>query len=258
VPVHTRDGKSVINLTGNWHDSSDPSLLTTTRNYFTRDDFLAVRAGIQKLEGTKEGADALKRFRAVESLSAGQKDLLQTNLGSFAGNWQAIHNISGWVKDHGMEVPEAVLACGAHAVFPEQMSAAAAALRGRLGAEKAGSVLSTMRDITAGNVISETARKEAMKAFEDASLLTGKGELTGVGMLLLKTEGAKFLAQAGIVTADGTKTASQAFAAPACCPAEAAEAEKLANAGERPATGKKAAADAGVAQQKAVAVATPR
>ena len=196
MPAHTRDGKIVINLTGSWHDPADPSLLTTTRNYFTRDDFLAVRTGIQKLQGTREGAEALMHMRAGESLSAAQKGLLKTNLGSFAENRQAIKGVSGWVKEHGMEVPEAVLRQGEHAVFPEQMSAAATALSARLGADKAGSALNTMRDITTGKVVSDTARKEAIKAFEDAGLLTGKGELTSVGVLMLKPEGAKFLARA--------------------------------------------------------------
>jgi hypothetical protein len=213
MPVHTRDGKVVINLTGNWHDPSDPSLLTTTRNYFTRDDFVAVRTGIQKLEGTKEGAEALNRLKAGESLSSVQKDLLKTNLGSFAENQNAVNGVAGWVKGHGTEIPEAVLRQGAHAVFPEQMRAAATALSDRLGAEKAGSALSTMRDITAGKVVSETARSAATKAFEDAALLTSKGDLTSVGILMLKQEGTKFLEKAGIVKAEGAKTASKAFAA---------------------------------------------
>jgi hypothetical protein len=213
MPVHTRDGKLVINLTGNWHDSSDPSLLTTTRNYFTRDDFLAIRAGIQKLEGTREGAEALRCMSAGQRLSPAQKDLLKTNLGSFAENRNAVSGVAAWVKDHGMEVPEAVLRQGAHAVFPEQMSAAATALYDRLGAEKAGQALSTMRDITAGKAVSQTARSAATKAFEDAGLLTSKGDLTSVGILMLKQEGTKFLEKAGIVTAEGAKTASKAFAA---------------------------------------------
>lgn len=178
----------VINLTGNWHDPTEPSLLTTTRNYFTKDDFLAVRAGIQRLEGTGEGAEALQRLKAGESLSQTQKDLLKTNLGSFADNRNAVNGVTIWVKEHGAEVPETVLHHGTQAVFPEQMNAAARALSGRLGAEKAGSALNAMRDIVAGKAVSDSARKEAMEAFEDAGLLTAKGELTSVGMLMLKPE----------------------------------------------------------------------
>jgi hypothetical protein len=205
VPVHTRDGKIVINLRGSWPDPSDPSLLTATRDYFTRDDFLAVRAGIQNLQGTTEGAEALQRLRSSESLSAAQKNLLKTNLGSFADNHHAVNGVANWVKGHGMEVPEAVLRQGGYPVFPEQISAAATALSGRLGAAKAESALNTMRDITAGKTVSEAARRETMKAFEDAGLLARNGELTDVGILMLGQEGAQFLAKAGITTADGTR-----------------------------------------------------
>src|ERR1700683_2970099 len=104
---YERDGKIVVNLTGNWHDQGDPSLLTTTRNYFTKDDFLAVRAGIQKLEGTKEGVETLARFQRGESLSVSQRDLLKNSLGEegkkYAENRSAINGVAGWVKGHGTE-----------------------------------------------------------------------------------------------------------------------------------------------------------
>jgi hypothetical protein len=70
-----------------------------------------------------------------------------------------------------------------------------------------------MRDITAGKVVSETARREATTAFEKAGLLTREGEMTSVGLLMLKQEGVKFLARAGIITEEGEQTASMAFAA---------------------------------------------
>jgi hypothetical protein len=250
MPVHTRDGKVVINLTGNWHDPSDPSLLTTTRNYFTRDDFLAVRAGIQKLEGTSEGAEALNRLKAGESLSPVHKDLLRTNLGSFAENQNAVNGVAGWVKGHGTEIPEAILRQGEHPIFPEQMSAVATALSERLGAEKAGAALNTMRDITAGKPVSAAARSAAMKAFEDAGLLTAQGELTSVGVLTLKQEGARFLASAGIITAEGAKTASRALDAVTLTASHAPGSSLpmgLAGAGEKLAAGETVATEASLA-----------
>jgi len=101
----------------------------------------------------------------------------------------------------------------AQAVFPEQMSAAGAALSERLGAEEARSTLDTMRDVALGKTVSGAARSAATRAFGKAGLVTPDGEITSVGVLVLRLEGTKFLAQAGIVTEQGAKTAAHALAA---------------------------------------------
>ena len=44
---HTRDGKVVIDLTMGARES-----WTTTRDYFVRDDFIALRDGMKKIEGS--------------------------------------------------------------------------------------------------------------------------------------------------------------------------------------------------------------
>jgi hypothetical protein len=184
----------------------------------------------------KAGTTEAELFQSTQSIIA-KAQIVEV------GHGKVVTNLTGDLHKPVSPLPEGALRQGAHGIFPEQMDAAATALSKRLGPEKAGSALNTMRDITAGKAISDTARREATTAFEDAGLLTAKGELTSLGMVMLKQDGAKFLAGAGIITAEGAKTASQAFAALARTPAEAAEALRLAGRTEELAAGEKVAAE---------------
>jgi hypothetical protein len=203
MPDYTKDGKIVLNLKGAWFDATDYRNWTTTQNYFTRDAFLGLREGIAKLRATDDGTKALNGFIAGERLATAQTDLLKAHLGAFAENRNAVNGVADWVAEHGPTLPESVLkqSGGLHPVFPEQITAAVQALSDRLG-EKAGGAIAAMRAITKGETVGEAEINIARKAFEDAGLLTIKGELTSVGTLLLQEDGARFLARAGIVTAE--------------------------------------------------------
>ena len=253
MPDYTKDGKIVLNLKGAWFDATDYRNWTTTQNYFTRDAFLGLREGIAKLRATDDGTKALNGFIAGERLATAQTELLKTHLGAFAENRNAVNGVAEWVAEHGPTLPESVLkeAGGLHPVFPEQMTAAVQALSDRLGG-KAGDAIAAMRAITKGDSVGEAERNIARKAFQDAGLLTIKGELTSVGILLLQEDGARFLARAGIVTAESAGVAVRTLQIAATGAAEAeglSEAGKLARRGRLTEEAGAAAEDVGIANK---------
>jgi hypothetical protein len=209
MPGYTKDGKIVLNLNGAWFDAADYRNWTTTQNYFNSDAFLQLREGIATLQGTDDGARALESFRAGHRLTRTQTDLLKANLGGFSENRNAVNGVADWVMEHGAALPESVLkeVGGVRPVFPEQLTAAARALSDRLGA-RAGGAIAAMQAIASGNAVGEAESKIARKAFKDAGLLTIKGGLTSVGSLLLGEDGARFLAKAGIATAESAGKAT--------------------------------------------------
>ncbi|MEZ0224632.1 MAG: hypothetical protein ACAH83_08775 [Alphaproteobacteria bacterium] len=193
---HTRDGKIVIDLT-----MGPRSDWLTTRENFVKDDFLAVKNGIQKLESTRDGATALQHLKAGDTLNEAEKALLKKNLGNFAENGAAVKAVQQWVKDNGNKLPEALWHSEGQAVFQDDIRAGAKRLAGVKNAETA---VATMKDIEAGKAVTDAARTEALKTFKEAGLQNGRNELSLVGSALMKEEGKAFLTGAGLKAATST------------------------------------------------------
>lgn len=202
---HTRDGKVVVDLTMGARTS-----WTTTRDYFTRDDFTALRDGMNKIEGSS----ALTHLREGKTLTDAEKTLLQTHLGKFAGDRDSVNAVTAFMKGKPAgAVPESLLREGAHAILQSDIRDAAAALAKQ--GDKAGPAISTMRDIAAGKTVDAAARTSATKVFKEAGLLNGRDELSSVGSYLLKQEGKSFLTAAKVADAgiDASKIAGAAVKA---------------------------------------------
>jgi len=188
---HTRDGKVVIDLTMGARQS-----WTTTRDYFTQDDFTSLRDGMKKMEGSS----ALAHLREGKELSAAEKTLLKTHLGKFSEDKGAVNYVADFMKGKPANaVPESLVREGTHALVQSDIRDAAKRLAG-LG-DKAGPAVETMRDIAAGKTVDAAARTSATKVFKEAGLLNGRDEVSIVGSYLLKQEGKAVLAAAGVKAA---------------------------------------------------------
>jgi hypothetical protein len=191
---HTRDGKVVIDLTMGGRQS-----WTTTRDFFTKDDFTMLRDGMKKLEGTREGASALQHLKEGKVLTEPEKTLLKANIGKFGSDPASVKSVADWVKTNGAAVPESILNSGGHAIMQSDIRDAASRLAKQ--GDKAGPALETMRDIAAGKTVPDAARTSATKVFKEAGLLNGREELSIIGNFLAKNEGKAFTTAAGIKAA---------------------------------------------------------
>lgn len=188
---HTRDGKIVVDLTMGARTS-----WTTTRDYFTQDDFTALRDGMKKMEGSS----ALQHLKEGKELTAAEKTLLKTHLGKFSEDKGAVNFVADFMKGKPANaVPESLVREGGHALVQSDIRDAAQRLAKQ--GDKAAPAVETMRDIAAGKTVDAAARTSATKVFKEAGLLNGRDEVSIVGSYLLKQEGKAVLAAAGVKAA---------------------------------------------------------
>ena len=198
MSIHQREGQTVVELA-----MGPRTEWTTTRDFFTESAFLQVRAGIEKLESTRLGINALSKLKTGEVPDPAESKLLKDSLGGY-DNRNAVKAVSDWARNHGKDMPAKILKNDAgRVIFPSELANAAHVLAETLG-PRAGEAVETMRKIQSGAEVSKEARDLAKGAFEKTGLVTPQGELGYVGEFLLGREGAKFLSAEGISQGTGS------------------------------------------------------
>ncbi len=184
---HTRNGKVVVNfVAGQRRD------LMTTREFFTKEEFLKIKDGIKALKETPIGRAAIQKLKEGTLLSDAEAKLLEQKLSNFAKDPNAIESVEKWVASNGSKVPEAIMRLNSRPVFANEIQYAAEQLA-KMEVKSKGTI-DVLRKMAAGDV--KGVSPQLVRDFKSMGLIVGDGSVSDLGKLLIQKEGTPFIAEA--------------------------------------------------------------